>query len=184
VTPETTFDELSDQDINDFDIPKFEMKDVINSQACTSQAMAVATDLKHTFFDKYTKIDQLKSLKPNSFINVIGVIVSKDSELKEIYSKASPGTSLKLLNFMISDASSTEVKVAIWGAEAESFKKNPGQCIKIENAKLTNYGGLTISIMRNSNIEDITDLPMSSCLRKYWNVHPMKILSCEHKINN
>lgn len=170
VTNETTFDELVDQDSDDYEIINLEIYHFNKAPAAASEQAAA---IKHNFFERFTKLDQLAAMKVNSFLNVIAVIVSVDPQLKGINSRAT-GTSLSLLNFVIGDTSLKEVKVAIWGAEAENFAYKAGDILTIEEAKLTSFGGLTLSVMRNTRIEDVTDLEIASCLRKFWSTHPLK----------
>jgi hypothetical protein len=144
----------------------------------------IASIIKHNFFEKFTKLDQLSSLKLNSFINVLGVILSIDPNLKQIDSKSSPGTPLKLINFKLGDTSSNEVNIAMWGAEAENFNFKPGMVLKLEKVKITNFGGYTLSVLRHSMVENITDLEISSSLRKYWSTHPMKLRIIDETISD
>ncbi len=125
-------------------------------------------------FLEFTKLDQLSSKELYSFINVMGVILSIDPNLKQIESKSSPGTPLNFINFKLGDTTLNEVYVAMWGAEAENFNYSPGTVLKIEKVKLTNYGGFTLSVLRHSKVENITDLEISLCLRKYWSSHQLK----------
>jgi hypothetical protein len=172
VTSETTFDRLVDQDPDDFEIINPEVFHYSMAPAA-EQVTAIA----HNFFERFTKLDQLASMKVNSFLNVIGVILSVDAQLKGINSRAS-GASLSLLNFVIGDTSLKEVKVAVWGAEAENFAYRPGDILTIDETKLTSFGGLTLSVLRNTRIENVTDLEVASCLRKFWAAHPLQQRAC------
>ena len=180
VTNETTFDELVDQDPDDYEIINFE---IFHYEKAPARASEKVAEIKHNFFEKFTRLDQLASMKINSFYSVIGVILRIDPDMKGISSKAT-GTSLSLLNFVIGDTSGKEVKVAIWGAEAENFGSKPGDVLKIEDAKLTSFGGMTLSVLRTTRIENVTDLEIASCLRKYWSTHPSRQTTVSNKSND
>ncbi len=156
-----------DQDQNDYEISDF---------VIIKPAAELVAEIKHNYFEKFTKIDLLPSLKINSFINVIGVIMSVDNDLREIETKQGP---LKILNFIIGDTSGKEVKVAMWGDDAINFKSKQGEVLKIEKAKLTSFGGFSLSILRLSTVENVTNLEIASCLRKYWSTHPLNLKQCK-----
>lgn len=123
-------------------------------------------------FFKYRKLNELSSVVLNSFINVIGVILSVDRELKNIDTKNGP---LKLRNFLISDITEAEISVALWGTQAEDFCHPPGTVLEFRSIKLTKYyHKFSLSIQRSTFFE-IVDRPDSSELKDFWSKHKMNV---------
>ncbi len=158
MTKDTEITELDDQNESDYEIVEPEI------------TLPEANDITVTGLP-FTKFDQFPKIKVGSLINVIGVIISVDSTMKEITTKTGEG--LKLKNFKISDLTKQEINCAIWGAQAESFSYLPGIVLKLETVKLTSYGGFSLSLLRNTIIEDITDKDLGSKLNDYWCKHYM-----------
>ncbi len=89
-------------------------------------------------------------------MNVVGLIIEIDEEVRYIKSKHFEALSVR--NFLISDQSKKTIKCAIWGNQADDFNIPIGTVIKIEQAKLTTYGGYSLSILRTSIIKNISHL--------------------------
>jgi hypothetical protein len=175
VTSETSFELLEDQNSEDYEIA--EKAEIKSYQAPINDSETIIP-----CFDKFVKLDRLETLKPNSFISVIGVIISVEHNLKDIITRANPGEILKLKNFKLTDTTNREVNCAVWGQEAIIFGYEPGTILKIEEAKLTTYGGYSLSILRHSRIQDISHLPVSSVLKVLWSKHYLNP-KCKHVSN-
>ena len=63
---------------------------------------------------------------------------------------------------------STPIKVALWGNQAKEFVKNVGQIFLFQGIQLSNYGGISLSVHRNTGMQKITG---------YYNVFGVEKLS-------
>ena len=105
----------------------------------------------HSKYENYVKLNLLEHYKPESLINVLGLIIQVDTEVRKLPNK----DNLSLLNFKITDTSSESVSVAVWGAQADNFLFKIGDIVDISKCKLTNFGGRSLSLVWGSSIEKI-----------------------------
>ncbi|CAF0868071.1 unnamed protein product [Brachionus calyciflorus] len=96
--------------------------------------------------EKFTRLDKLFLKNKESLVDVIGIIV-QIGDIK----KVSLRQELSLRNIVLRDMSS-EISVAFWGLQAETFSMKIGSCILLNKAKLTNYGGISLSVLRFTEI--------------------------------
>jgi DNA polymerase III alpha subunit len=109
-------------------------------------------------YQKFTPLNELILKSANSYVDVIGVI-TEISELKSITKK---NKTTLLRNFKILDSTNVPVNVAIWGDEAQHFSKTVDSIIVLNNVQLTNYGGISLSVLRASNMIEM-QISGSSC---------------------
>jgi replication factor A1 len=107
-------------------------------------------------------------LKFESFVNVIGLI----ENVGQLSSLERPGkTTVALRKFKLIDQSKTVVSVTLWGKQATEFSLATGEILLLRRAKMTNYGGLSLSIMRATEVnvlpENYGDSEVVE-LRKWW----------------
>ena len=125
--------------------------------------------------DKYKEngfviLSELHSKKEGTFVNAIG-IVSREDEIREVTPKfKSP---IKLKNFYICDETCDEIKVSLWGKQADSFTTTRGCIYMLNKVKLTNYNGsIGLSVLLESHITKIEDnwdhIDLANDLRKWW----------------
>ena len=118
--------------------------------------------------NEFIKLNQLKLKKEGVLLNVIGVVVSVD-EIREITPKFKSPINLK--NFYICDQTS-EVKVSLWGKQAEHFCIKKGDIYMLNKVKLVNYNGsLGVSVLLESHItkiEENFDIDEADELKKWW----------------
>jgi len=119
--------------------------------------------------EKITRINALITHNFESFVNVIGLIaeVGQLSNLERMEKKP-----IALRKFKLVDQSKTTVSVALWGKQASEFNLATGEILLLRRVKMTNYGGLSLSIMKCT---EVNVLPENYCdqevieLRKWWN---------------
>lgn len=98
-------------------------------------------------YQKFTILDQLVLKEPDSLVDVIGIIVDI-GEIKTIPKL----NNLSIRNVILADVSNTSVSVAFWGKQAEEFSFKIGCCLLINKVKVTNYNGVSLSVMRISEL--------------------------------
>ena len=105
----------------------------------------------HSKYSNYVSLSLLDTLKPDSLINVLGLITHVDTEVRKLPNK----DDLSIHNFKIIDTTSESVSVAVWGKEAEEFFFEVGDIIDIAKCKLTNYGGKSLSVLWSTTLRRI-----------------------------
>ena len=128
-------------------------------------------------YDGLSKIKDLSMKKEGCFVKTMGVCY-KVEDLKIITPKNK--STIKIKNFYIYDQSMSEIKVSLWGKQAEEFSLRSGTIYLLLNVKLTNYlGNLALSIFQESSISEIKDDFQSNeavnSLRKWWREKITKI---------
>ena len=145
---------------------------IFNNQDLTQNVNEAEKQIK---IDKYKEngfiiLKELHSKKEGTLVNAIGV-VSREDEIREVTPKfKSP---IKLKNFYICDETCDEIKVSLWGKQAESFTTTRGCIYMLNKAKLTNYNGsIGLSVLLESHITKIEDnwdhIDLANDLRKWW----------------
>jgi len=119
---------------------------------------------------KFTPLNELILKPANSFVDVIGVI----EEVGEMRSISKKNKTTPLRNFKIVDATNSIVNVAVWGDEAQTFNKAKGCIMVLNNVQLTNYGDISLSVMRASKMIEMQ--VNENCLRiikelNDWYIH-------------
>ena len=111
-------------------------------------------------------------LKSHGDIVTTICLLTNIENLKEIIPKNKK--SIKMRNFFVSDDTMSNVKVAIWGSQAEDFNFRSGDMLILSNIKIVHYnGGLTLSIqwgsvIKNLNLECINKLERAKELKDLW----------------
>lgn len=78
---------------------------------------------------------------------------------------------LSLLNFTLVDQTKMPVNVALWGKQAESFEYSIGTILVMNSVRISNYGGLTLSVYRDSGFMEMSanyELENVEKLRTWW----------------
>ncbi|XP_035219563.1 replication protein A 70 kDa DNA-binding subunit-like [Stegodyphus dumicola] len=91
----------------------------------------------------FIHIKQIASCPKDSFVDVIGICV-KESDVEMISMRNGKEISKRCIQLV--DMSGSVITVTLWGAEAENFKKSLNFVIAIKNAKVQDYGGLSLNV--------------------------------------
>ncbi|CAF1118573.1 unnamed protein product [Brachionus calyciflorus] len=97
----------------------------------------------YTKNDKFTNLSKLLTMKAESIVDVLGII-TEVGPLKKLANKSN----LSIRNVKIIDRSNFEINVAFWGKQAENFDKKAGSCLQLNKASLSNFNGISLSVMR------------------------------------
>ena len=120
---------------------------------------------KPVLHHKFTLFNELVKKKCESLVDVIGII-TEIGELKKIKKN-----DLSIRNFKMVDKTKTIITFALWGKQAESFDSKIGSVLLINKAKITNYGGLSLSVIRISEIIKInpnSNNKIANDLYEWW----------------
>ena len=107
--------------------------------------------------------------KEGSLINVIGII-NKIDDIKTITPKNKEP--IKIKNFYLIDQANKELKVALWGNQAEEFRFSIGTILILKKVKLTTFSGVSLSIQWETVIDEYlkewTHIEEANDLRDWW----------------
>ncbi|XP_056297124.1 replication protein A 70 kDa DNA-binding subunit [Pseudoliparis swirei] len=113
----------------------------------------------------FVSIGDLENREKDAIVDVIGVCKSVD-ELTRLTTKANKEVSKRTLNLM--DMSGKLVTVTLWGEEAEKFDGSGQPIIAIKGAKLSDYGGRSLSASFSSTLMINPDIPEAYKLRGWF----------------
>jgi replication factor A1 len=119
---------------------------------------------KPVLHEKFTALNKLVEKPKDASVDVLGVI-------DEIQPMKRAANNLSLLNFTIVDQSKVPVNVAMWGKQAESFQLSVGTILVLNSVRISNFGGLTLSVFRDSGYLEMPasyGLENVELLRKWW----------------
>lgn len=128
--------------------------------ACTEEC-----DLPSLTF-KFVGIAQLESKQPQDIIDIVGV-VKQTLECATIVGKAS-GKEVKKRDIVLVDESKVQVRLTIWGNEAENFDGSGCPVMAIKGAKVSDWGGRSLSAMGGSQSLLNPDIPEAHRLRGWY----------------
>jgi len=111
----------------------------------------------------FKSIEEVASMDNGSFVDIIG-ICQKVSEIANFTSKK--GNELTKRSFCIVDESASNIECALWGDSAHRFESsNEGKVICLQAAKVSDYGGRTLSV-NSFYIEP--EIPEVQVVKMWW----------------
>ncbi|MED6242075.1 60S acidic ribosomal protein P1, partial [Ataeniobius toweri] len=120
----------------------------------------------------FVRIEELENRDKDAIIDVIGVCKSADS-VSRITTKASREVSKRAINLI--DTSGKVVTVTLWGEEAEKFDDSGQPVVAIKGARLSDFGGRSLSVLFSSTIMVNPDIPEAFRLRACVHVNVLVI---------
>jgi len=113
----------------------------------------------------FLPINQLESHPPNSTIDVIGIVKSVD-DLRSLTSKA--GKELKKRDITIVDESQVQIRLTLWGVDAETFDGTGFPVVAVKGCRLSDWSGRSLSALSSSQIIMNPDIPEAHQLRGWF----------------
>ncbi|KAM9811370.1 replication protein A 70 kDa DNA-binding subunit isoform X1 [Syngnathus typhle] len=113
----------------------------------------------------FVSIGDLEKKEKDSVVDVIGVCKSVD-EVTRLTTKTNREVSKRTLNLM--DTSGKMVNVTLWGEEAEKFDGSSQPVVAIKSAKLSDFGGVSLSVSFSSSMMINPDIPEAYKLRGWF----------------
>lgn len=132
---------------HDFDL-------TFNRDTIVEPALDAEVSLPQVYFKFVPSLADLPNHEINSNVDAIGVI-SDVQEPQEIVSKSS-NIPYKKRDIELVDDTMTKTKLTLWGTEAEKFEGHVGSVLAVKGARLTDFGGVSLSTNRQSKV--LTDL--------------------------
>lgn len=106
----------------------------------------------------YTNIGDLESIEKDAFVDIIGVATDV-SECTSITARAS-GKQITKRELKLMDQSGASVTMTLWGTDAEKFSHPENPVLAVKAAKLSDFGGRSLSVSFSSTMmvnPDTTD---------------------------
>lgn len=113
----------------------------------------------------FVSIGDLENRDKDAIVDVIGVCKSVD-EVTRLTTKTNREVSKRTLNLI--DMSGKLVTVTLWGEEAEKFEGTGQPIIAIKGAKLSDFGGRSLSASFSSTLMINPDIPEAYKLRGWY----------------
>ncbi|KAM6910908.1 replication protein A 70 kDa DNA-binding subunit-like isoform 2-T2 [Lycodopsis pacificus] len=113
----------------------------------------------------FVPIAELENRDKDAIIDVIGVCKSAD-DVSRITMKNSREVSKRVLNLM--DTTGKVVAVTVWGEDAEKFDASRQPVVVIKGARLSDFGGRSLSATFSSTVMVNPDLPEAFSLRAWY----------------
>ncbi|XP_071362308.1 replication protein A 70 kDa DNA-binding subunit-like isoform X2 [Trachinotus anak] len=113
----------------------------------------------------FVPIAELENRDKDAIIDVIGVCKSAE-DVSRITTKTSREVSKRALNLI--DTTGKVVTVTLWGEEAEKFDGSGQPVVAIKGARLSDFGGRSLSALFSSTVLVNPDIPEAFRLRGWY----------------
>uniref|UniRef100_A0A8D3CNE4 Replication protein A subunit n=1 Tax=Scophthalmus maximus TaxID=52904 RepID=A0A8D3CNE4_SCOMX len=113
----------------------------------------------------FVPIAQLENRDKDAVIDVIGVCKSAE-DVSRITTKTSREVSKRALHLI--DRTGKVVSVTLWGEEAEKFDGTGQPVVAIKGARLSDFGGRSLSVLFSSTLMVNPDIPEAFRLRAWY----------------
>ncbi|KAF2661656.1 replication protein-like protein A 70 kDa DNA-binding subunit [Lophiostoma macrostomum CBS 122681] len=114
----------------------------------------------------FTKIGELNSVEKDTTIDTIGVL----KEVAEVTTITSKNTNkdFSKRELTIADDTQTSVRLTIWGKSAESFEAPLESIIAFKGAKVSDFGGRSLSLLSSGSMTVEPDISEAHTLRGWY----------------
>ncbi|XP_049896327.1 replication protein A 70 kDa DNA-binding subunit-like isoform X4 [Epinephelus moara] len=113
----------------------------------------------------FVPIAELENRDKDAILDVIGVCKSAE-DVSRITTKTSREVSKRALDLI--DTTGKVVAVTLWGEEAEKFDGSGQPVVAIKGARLSDFGGVSLSALFSSTVMVNPDLPEAFSLRAWY----------------
>ncbi|KAM8898436.1 replication protein A 70 kDa DNA-binding subunit-like isoform 2-T2 [Spinachia spinachia] len=113
----------------------------------------------------FVPIAELENREKDTVVDVIGVC-KRAEDVSRITTKTSREVSKRALHLI--DTTGREVTATLWGEEAEKFDGSQQPVVAIKGARLSDFGGRSLSALFSSTVMVNPDLPEAFSLRAWY----------------
>lgn len=114
----------------------------------------------------FVSINQLETRNANDTVDVIGIVKEVD-DVRMLVAKQT-GKELKKRDITLVDESKVQVRLTLWGKEAEKFEGSDNPVLAIKSCRVSDWGGRSLSTLTGSQIILNPDIPESYRLRGWF----------------
>jgi len=129
---------------------------------CTDSSEGAAIP---TITFNFCKISQLDPSLKDSNVDIIAVVKSA-GDCTSLTSRA--GKELTKRELVVVDQSLTEVNLTLWGTHAQNYAETGNPVVAVKAARVSDFGGVSLSMGFSSTIQFNPDLPQSHELRGWY----------------
>ncbi|XP_041656748.1 replication protein A 70 kDa DNA-binding subunit-like [Cheilinus undulatus] len=122
----------------------------------------------------FVSIAELENRDNNDIVDVIGVCKSAE-DVSRITTKSSREVSKRALSLI--DTTGKVVTATLWGEEAEKFDGSGQPVVAIKGARLSDFGGRSLSVLFSSTVMVNPDIPEAFRLRGWFDQEGHKLNS-------
>ncbi|XP_076031483.1 replication protein A 70 isoform X2 [Oratosquilla oratoria] len=115
---------------------------------------------------EFVSLDQLERLEKDTILDVIGIC----KEVMDIstVTQRSTNRELKKRDLQIVDDTNREVRLTLWGNQAETFDGSLQPVVAVKGAKLSDYNGRSLSLLASSSLQLNPDIREAHKLRGWY----------------
>ncbi|XP_077995285.1 replication protein A 70 kDa DNA-binding subunit-like isoform X1 [Glandiceps talaboti] len=122
-------------------------------------------DIPNVQFD-FKPIDTLENIEKDNMVDVIGVCKSV-GDVTTITTRATNKEVTKR-DIQIVDDSEKVVSMTLWGDDAEKFDGSNNPVLAVKGARLSDFGGRSLSLLQSSVLQINPDIPKAHHLRGWY----------------
>jgi len=117
---------------------------------------------------KFIDIKAIEQINKDGIIDVIGIVKST-GDVTEITTKAT-NKQVSKRDVTLVDQSQAAIRATLWGNQAIEFQEygDKSPVVAIKGARVSDYGGRTLSILSSSNFQINPDIPEAHQLRGWY----------------
>lgn len=123
------------------------------------------TDLPSLNFN-FIPINKMESHQAQSMIDVVGVVKSA-ADLSTVTSKTT-SKEIKKRDIQLVDQTEALIRLTLWGNDAETFDASGCPVLAVKGARLSDWGGRSLSALASSQIIFNPDIPEAHELRGWY----------------
>ncbi|GAA6027015.1 hypothetical protein JCM8097_006042 [Rhodosporidiobolus ruineniae] len=129
------------------------------------QLVEDAQDVPTVKFE-FTQLADLNNVEKDATCDVLGVVVD-NGQVSEITTKATQ-KQIKKRELVLADRSQYQVRVTLWGRQAESWQEVDSGIVAIKGVKVGDFGGRSLSVSGGSMLMHDPDIPEAHELRGWY----------------
>ncbi|GAA5868477.1 hypothetical protein JCM8547_006286 [Rhodosporidiobolus lusitaniae] len=129
------------------------------------QVDATAEEVPTVKFE-FTPLQELLNLEKDATCDVLGV-VTDNGQVSEITAKATQ-KQIKKRELVLVDRSQYQVRVTLWGRQAESWNEMDSGIVALKGVKVGDFGGRSLSLSGSSTLVVDPDVPEAHELRGWY----------------
>nr|KAF6417008.1 replication protein A1 [Molossus molossus] len=114
----------------------------------------------------FTRIDDLESKPKDSLIDIIGICKNYEDAIK--ITVKSNNREVSKRNIYLMDMSGKMVSATLWGEDADKFDGSRQPVMAIKGARVSDFGGRSLSVLSSSTVIVNPDIPEAHKLRGWF----------------
>jgi len=126
----------------------------------------------HIHFE-FVPIDNIQESRKDDMVDVIGVVV----QTKPVATIATKRGDTAKRSLILGDQSGRTIELTLWGVQASGFddvitQHGEHPILAVKGAKVSDFGGRSLSCMTSSEFEVNPELPAANLVRQWWSGVP------------